>query len=374
MVPLAPLPRPDPDPRAPLRPVPGRRGAAGRLPGGDRRRLDLPPRRRGPHRRGERRAPARAVRRRQGLLHRRQGRPRHRLLDHRERRRRLQLPLRPPDHAGRGAPRRGRRHRPARRPRGGLAAGAGQGRGHRQRRPGAARLRAQLAAADAVEPPRPRPRPLAGQPGAARGAAELRRPRLRLHRRHPAPADRGAGRLPQLAAHLLRHARGRARAGERHPLAHHHGAGAAARARLLPPVAADPGGEPAHPARVRGAAGAEPPPLGRDRRPQAGGEGPEGSRAEPGAGVQARRPRPDVGRGQPRAQPAARGDEDLPRRRAAAAHPPPARGGALLLPAHRRPHRPHGRHHPPAQVLRAQGRRRHRAGRPARQRARRRCR
>ena len=51
------------------------------------------------------------------------------------------------------------------------------------------------------------------------------------------------------------------------------------------------------------------------------------------------------------------------------AHPPPARGGALLLPAHRRPHRPHGRHHPPAQVLRAQGRRRHRAGRPARQRA-----
>ena len=99
---VAPLPRPDPDPRAPLRRVPGRRGAAGRLPGGDRRRLDLPPRRRGPHRRGERRAPARGVRRRQGLLHRRQGRPRHHLLDHRERRRRLQLPLRPPDHAGRG--------------------------------------------------------------------------------------------------------------------------------------------------------------------------------------------------------------------------------------------------------------------------------
>ena len=29
---------------------------------------------------------------------------------------------------------------------------------------------------------------------------------LRLHRRHAAPARRGAGRLPQLAAHLLRHA------------------------------------------------------------------------------------------------------------------------------------------------------------------------
>ncbi len=46
-------------------PVRRRRGAAGDLPGGDRRRLDLPARRRGPHRGGERRAAARAVRRRQ---------------------------------------------------------------------------------------------------------------------------------------------------------------------------------------------------------------------------------------------------------------------------------------------------------------------
>ena len=48
-------------------------------------------------------------------------RPRHRLLDHRERRRRLQLPLRPPGHAGRQAPRRRRRHRRPRHARGGLA-------------------------------------------------------------------------------------------------------------------------------------------------------------------------------------------------------------------------------------------------------------
>ena len=119
----------------------------------------------------------------------------------------------------------------------------------------------------------PGPGPVAGRPGDPRGAAELRRALLRLHRRHAAPADRGAGRLPQLAAHLLRHARGRARAGERDPVAHHHGAGAAAGARLLPPVAADAGGEPAHPARVRGAPGAEPAALGRDRRAQAGREG-----------------------------------------------------------------------------------------------------
>ena len=70
-------------------------------------------------------------------------------------------------------------------------------------------------AEDAVEPARPRRRPLAGPPGAPRGAAELRRAGLRLHRRHAAPAGRGAGRLPQLAAHLLRDARGRARPGQR---------------------------------------------------------------------------------------------------------------------------------------------------------------
>ena len=213
--------------------------------------------------------------------------------------------------------------------RGGLAAGAGQGGGHRQRRPGAARLRAELAAEDAVEPARPRPRPLAGPPGDPRRAAELRRALLRLHRRHAAPARRGAGRLPQLAAHLLRHARGRARAGERDPVADHHGAGAAAGARLLPAVAADPRREPAHPARVRGAAGAEPAALGRDRRAQAGGDEPQGGRAEPRAGLEARRARPDVGRGQPRAEPAARGDEDLSRRRAAAPDPPAAGGGAV---------------------------------------------
>ena len=61
--------RPDPDPRAALGRVRRRRGAAGELPGGDRRRLDLPARRRGPHRGGQRRAAARAVRRRQGLFH-----------------------------------------------------------------------------------------------------------------------------------------------------------------------------------------------------------------------------------------------------------------------------------------------------------------
>ena len=186
----------------------------------------------------------------------------------------------------------------------------------------------------------------------------------------PLPRRRGAGRLPQLAADLLRHARGRARPGERGPVADHHGAGAAARARLLPAVAPHPRREPAHPARIRGAAGAEPAALRRDRRAKARREEPQGGRAEPRAGVEARRPRPDVGGGQPRAEPAARGDEDLSRRRAAAADPPAARGGAVLVPAHRRPDRPHGRHHPPAQVLRPQGRRRHRAGRPARQRAR----
>ena len=137
---------------------------------------------------------------------------------------------------------------------GGLAAGRGQGRRHRQRGPGAARLRADLAAADAVEPAR------AGQlgpraPGAARGPPDLRRAGLRLYRRHAAPLDRGAGRLPQLAADLLRDARGRAGAGERDPVADHHDAGAPARAHLLPAVAADPRREPAHPARVRGAAG-----------------------------------------------------------------------------------------------------------------------
>ena len=73
--------------------------------------------------------------------------------------------------------------------RGGLAAGAGQGRGHRQRGPGAARLRAQLAAADAVQPARARPGPVAGPPGDPRRAAQLRRARLRLHRRHAAPAS-----------------------------------------------------------------------------------------------------------------------------------------------------------------------------------------
>ena len=57
----------------------------------------------------------------------------------------------------------------------------------------------------------------------------------------------------------------------------------------------------------------------RDRRPPAGRDEPQGGRAEPRAGLQARRARPDVGRGQPRAEPAARGDEDLSRRRAAAA-------------------------------------------------------
>ena len=185
---------------------------------------------------------------------------------------------------------------------------------------------------------------------------------------------RGAGRLPQLAAHLLPDARGRARPGERGAVADHHGAGAAAGARLLPAVAAHPGGEPAHPARVRGAARAEPPAVVGDRRAQARGDEPQGGRAEPRAGVEARGARPDVGGGQPRAEPAARGDEDLPRRRAAAADPPSPRGGADLVPAHRRPDRPDGRHHPPAEVLRPQGRCRHRAGRPARQRARGACR
>ena len=227
----------------------------------------------GTDRRRQRRAPARAVRRRQGLLHRGQGRDRHGLLDHRERRRRIQLPLRPPDRAGGRAARRGGRHRAPRRARGGLAAGEGQGGGDRQRGPGAARLRARLASEDAVEHRRPRVGPLAGRTGDPRCAAEHRRALLRLSRGHAAPADRGAGRLPQLAPHLLRDARGRARTGERDPVAHHHGAGAAARACLLPPVAADARGEPAHPARIRGAPRAEPAALGGDRRAKTRREG-----------------------------------------------------------------------------------------------------
>ena len=55
----------------------------------------------------------------------RQGRRRHGLLDHRERRRRLQLPLCPPGHAGRQAARRRRRHRRPRR----CTRRAGAGRG-----------------------------------------------------------------------------------------------------------------------------------------------------------------------------------------------------------------------------------------------------
>ena len=256
----------------------------------------------------------------------RQGRPRHRLLDHRERRRRLQLPLRPPHHAGRQAARRRRRHRRPRRPRGGLA----PRRASRSSSPTAttrccsppsrtgARRRSRTSSPRA--PTRSRVRRALQEARKSFGVA-----RLRLHRRHPAPRRRGAGRLPQLAPHLLRHARGRARPGERGPLADHHGAGAPPRARLLPALAAHPRREPPHPARVRGAPRPEPPALRRDRRPQAGGEEPQGSRAKPRAGVETRRPRPDVGRGQPRAQPAARGDEDLPRRRPAAADPPPAR-------------------------------------------------
>ena len=81
-------------------------------------------------------------------------RPRHRLLDHRERRRRLQLPPRPPGDAGRQVPRRRRRHRQPRPQRGGLAPPGRQDRRHRQRRPGAPRLRADLAPPDPDQPPR----------------------------------------------------------------------------------------------------------------------------------------------------------------------------------------------------------------------------
>ena len=86
----------------------------------------------------------------------------------------------------------------------------------------------------------------------------------------PLPRRRGAGRVPQLAPDLLRHARGRARAGQRGPVADHHGARAPARARLLPALPAHPRREPAHPARIRGAARAEPAALAPRSAPESG--------------------------------------------------------------------------------------------------------
>jgi two-component system, NtrC family, C4-dicarboxylate transport sensor histidine kinase DctB len=111
---------------------------------------------------------------------------------------------------------------------------------------------------------------------------------------------------------------------------------------------------------------AERPAAARDRRAREGAEGPGGGRADAGAIVQAGDPGRDVGGGQPRAEPAAGGDEDLSGRRPAAAAAPPPRGGAVVVPAHRRPDRTDGRDHPAAEVLCPQGRRGVRAGGPAR--------
>ena len=62
--------------------------------------------------------------------------------------------------------------------------------------------------------------------------------------------------------------------------------------------------------------GAQRPPPARDRRAGARREEPRGRRADTPAKLEARDPRRDVGGGQPRAQPAPRGDEDLSCRRA----------------------------------------------------------
>ena len=64
----------------------------------------------------------------------------------------------------------------------------------------------------------------------------------------------------------------------------------------------------------------------------------------------------DVGGGQPRAEPAAGGDENLSGGRAAVDEPQPPRRGAVVLSADRRSDRADGRDHAPAQVLCAQGR------------------
>ncbi len=255
--------------------------------------------------------------------------------------------------------------------RGRLAAGAGQGGGHRQRGPGAARLRAELAAEDAVEHPRPRPRSVAGAPGASarRGAASARPSYVYIagtpHLLAEVPVGFRNWRLTYfatledvrarvnailsliimvlalllaLAFYLLsRRTRAESRRIQRE----------SEELRVLN-------------RRLSSEIGAR-------KRVERNLKEAEQSLEQ---ALEARRARPDVGRGQPRAEPAAGGDEDLSRRRAAAADPAAAGGGALLVPAHRRPDRPDGRHHPAAQVLCPQGRRRHRAGRPARQRAR----
>ena len=221
-------------------------------------------------------------------------------------------------------------------------------------------------------PRRPRPRPRASGRRFNEAGRSLGSPTYVYIAGTPHLRRRGPRRLPQLAADLLPDARGRARPGERRPGAGDHGdrdphsrsPSTCSRAAPAPRAAAS-SANPRSCALLNRRLSVE---IG---RPPARRAQPQGRRAEPRAGLQARRARPDVGRGQPRAEPAARGDEDLPRRRAAAADPQAARGGAHLVPAHRRPDRPHGRHHPPAQVLRPQGRRRPRAGRPARQRPRR---
>ena len=224
--------------------------------------------------------------------------------------------------AGRGAARRGRRHRRPRRARGRLAARAGQGGGDRLRGPGAARLRAELAPEDAVEHPRARRRTPRGC--ARRSARRGRRfgapsyvyiagtPHLQIE----VPVGFRNWRLTYfatledvrarvnailsliimvlalllaLAFYLLsRRTRAESRRIQRE----------SEELRVLN-------------RRLRAEIGAR-------KRVETESQG---GRAEPRAGVQARRARPDVGRGQPRAEPAAGGDEDLPRRRAAAAAP-----------------------------------------------------
>ena len=255
--------------------------------------------------------------------------------------------------------------------RGRLAAGAGQGRGHRQRRPGAARLRAELAAEDAVEPARPGPRPIAGPPGAAArrgqsfGAPSYVYIAGTPHLLAEVPVGFRNWRLTYfatledvrarvnailsliimvlalllaLAFYLLsRRTRAESRRIQRE----------SEELRVLN-------------RRLSSEIGAR-------KRVEKNLKEAEQSLEQ--ASKLAALGQMSAAVSHELNQPLAAMKTYLAGARLLLTRRRPG-GGALLVPAHRRPDRPDGRHHPAAQVLRPQGRRRHRAGGPARQRPR----
>ena len=354
----SPLPRPRADRRAELGRLLPDDATADRLPRGDRRGLAPPAGHGGPGGRLDRPARAWLAAPDGAILRRRAPVKRHGLHHDQARQRRGRVQLFARDRGGREAARRHRGRGRSQEVRGVLGRVLRRRDGHQFRR------------GDHPVDGRALDRPDRGR-GADRAVGAVgHRTRAAGHGRVGGAADGrllprrlghaagDADRLSGLAHDLLHDLRQRAGACEHLHRPRDHGLrdSSGRRAFLHEPPRDEP--VPVLPAGVSGTPPAQRRAPAGNRREGTGREEPPGGRTDAPAVVETGRAGRDVGEREPRTEPAAGRDEDLPRRRAAPSPAQAAGGGAVVVPADRRPDRADGRDHAAAQELRAQGRRR----------------